>query len=754
MLLLPDVTLVCADTLNHALAARALARCCERIRFGRAVFLTDAAPPDVRLPDEVETRRIAPIATRDAYSTLMLKGLAGHVGTSHALVVQWDGYAMHPEAWDDAFLAFDYCGAPWPWGEPDRRVGNGGFSLRSRRLIDALASPEVVLRGNEDETIGVHARDSLESRHGIRFAPVDVASRFSFEVAYPAGKPFGFHGLFNFCRVESEDEITALAPTFSDAIARSPQLVSLMRNCAAMGLWRATQAIATRILGAEPSHVEAGRTGRASREALARGAAIGRNDRCPCGSGKRYKQCHGAIDAPVSPSPIAEDPDVLARRGASAHAEGRIEEAESAYRAALALSPGHTLADHYLGVVETHRGRLDDATPRLERTAAARPADPDFQVHLGLAYAAADRLDDAIACYRRAIDRGPGHAGAWNNLGLALQQQNRLDDAIASFGAALAIAPADDRVRWNLGTARLGLGDREGWNDYEARHSVPELGGRVPPVAMPRLDSVDVEGRTIVLDAEQGHGDTLQFVRFAGALAAAGATVVVRAPAILAGLLRTVPGVAEVVAPEVRPAGDAWLPLASMPRLFGASPQGTDAPPAPYLFADPSIVAAVREALEPRRGRLAVGLAWAGNPRHPNDRRRSCPLAALAPLIARADVDWVSLQHVDGEDQIPGVREASRLLLPDARHDFDRKAALMTQLDLVVSVDTSIAHLAGALGLPVWILLPFAAEWRWGVSGATTGWYRSARLFRQPGPGAWDATVRALSAAFDAEFTA
>src|SRR6187549_1393747 len=129
MLALPDVTLICADTLNPDLAARALARSCERIRYGRALFLTDRAERPAGLPPEVEIGQIGTLATRDDYSRLMLKGLGAHVGTSHALVVQWDGYVVNPDAWTDAFLDFDYCGAPWPWGDENRRVGNGGFSL-------------------------------------------------------------------------------------------------------------------------------------------------------------------------------------------------------------------------------------------------------------------------------------------------------------------------------------------------------------------------------------------------------------------------------------------------------------------------------------------------------------------------------------------------------------------------------------------------------------------------------------------------
>ncbi len=750
MLELPHVTLVCADTLNHALAVRALARCCERIRYGRALFLTDAAHATIALPAGVEATAIGPLDSRDAYSRLMLKGLAPHVATSHALVVQWDGHVANPDAWTDEFLACDYIGAPWPWHPEGSRVGNGGFSLRSRRLIDALADPRVVLEGNEDETIGVHQRPWLEGR-GIRFATEELAGRFSFEVAYPAGRPFGFHGLFNFCRVFPEDEIAALVPAFSDAIARSPQLLSLMRNCAAMGQWRATLAIAVRMIAADAAHAEAVAMRARAEAALARGPAVGRNDPCPCGSGRRYKACHGAIGAgrDAAAAPRASDPDALVRLGAEAHRAGRLGEAERAYRAALASAPGHPQADHYLGVVQASRGELDEALARLERTTAALPGLPDFHVHLGLAYASADRFDDAIASYRRAIALAPAHAGAWNNLGLALQQQNRHGDAVDAFRRALAAAPDDPRMRWNLAFSRLAQGDPGGWDDYESRLEIPELGGRAHRPPVPRLVDLDVGGRTILLDAEQGHGDTIQFVRHAAPLAARGARVVVRASPALAGLLRTVPGVAEVVAPGANGIGDAWLPLASLPRLLGVPPWGDAAATGPWLRADPSLAAALADDLGARRSRLRAGLAWAGHPGHANDRRRSIPLAALAPLLARDDVDWYSLQRVDGEDQIASVPDARRLVLHDARSDFDRKAALIANLDLVVSVDTSIAHLAGAMGMPVWILLPHAPDWRWGTAEATSGWYPTARLFRQSATGDWAGVVARVALALD-----
>ena len=744
MLALPDVTLICADTLNPDLAARALARSCERIRYGRALFLTDRAERPDGLPVEVELRRIGTLATRDDYSQLMLKGLGAHVDTSHALVVQWDGYVVNPEAWTDAFLDVDYCGAPWPWGEADRRVGNGGFSLRSRRLLDALASPEVVLAGNEDETIGVHRRGWLEATHGIRFAPVDLASRFSFEVAYPIGKPFGFHGLFNFCRVMGDDEIAALAPSFPDAVARSPQLLSLMRNCAAMAQWRATLAIADRIYAVDPGHAEARRHRDDARAALERGASVGRNDPCPCGSGTRYQLCHGAL---ATPAPARGDPDAHTREGIAAHEAGRLDEAERAYAAALAVAPDHPYASHFLGVIEMQRQAFGSALPRLERAAAARPDEPDFHGNLGIAYAAIDRLDDAVAAHRRAIalHRSPK---AYTNLGLALVELDRHDDAVAAYDQALALDPAFAEARWNRAIARLAQGDRAAWSDYEARLELKELGGRSPVPGVPRYRGGPLADRTLLVDGEQGYGDMFQFVRFAKPLADRGARVIVRAHPAIARLMCTVPGVADVVAPGEEPRCDAWIPLMSIPGVLDVDPLG-EGPDPPYLSADPERVRAIASRLAGDHARLRIGLSWSGNPRMANNRRRSCPLAALAPLLERDDVAWYSLQRGDGEDQIPGVPAARRMRLVDERNDFDGKAALIGALDLVVSVCTSTAHLAGALGRPLWVMLTHVPDWRWGLAEPTSRWYPQARLFRQRRLGDWTGVVESVGAALD-----
>jgi tetratricopeptide (TPR) repeat protein len=743
---LPGVTLACVDTANHALALRALERCAQGLRFARTLFFTDALPSGLTLPPNVESVNIPRIDSRDAYSRFVLKDLAAHVATSHVLLVQWDGYVVHPEAWEDAFLDCDYLGARWFWFTDGHDVGNGGFSLRSRRLLEALQDPRIVLDEAEDLTIGRTFRDLLEREHGIRFATGALADRFAFEAAYPVGRPFGFHGLFNFCRVMPSAELAALAPSFSDAIAGSVQIAQLLRNCVALGQWAAAIALARRVLAARPEHEEARVLLAQSEAALAQGAGIGRNDPCPCGSGKRYKACHGA---PGALDAKAASPDALVARAMAAHQRGELDAAERDYRAALAAAAEHPHALHYLGVIEWQRGRPLAALPMLERAAALVPQEPEFHNNLGLVLAVLDRPADAADAYRRALALAPGNAGAWNNLGLALQAGNHVDEAADAFRRALALAPDFTQARWNLALALLGAGrDRDAWPYYEARREIAAFADLVPPPATPRWDGSDPRGRTILLTPEQGLGDAIQFVRFVPLLAARGARVVLQAARPLLPLFRDVAGVANVVAADdPRPAHDAWLPLLSLPGSLGLGAE--DVPvQVPYLAAAALRIAEVQEAMGPRSGReLRVGLAWAGNPRNAIDHRRSVKLARLVPLLDLPGVRWFSLASGDGEDQIARVPQATVLERLDARKDFAGTAAMLAALDLVVTVDTSIGHLAGALARPTFVMLPFAADWRWRTARTDSPWYPTLRLFRQEAPGDWESVVASVAGA-------
>ena len=230
MLALPDVTLCCVDTANQALALRALARSCNGMDLGRTLFLTDRQPEAAVAP-AIEIALISPpLASRDAYSDFVLKSLLPYVTTSHVLLVQWDGYVTNPAAWEPVFLKCDYIGATWFWHKDGMRVGNGGFSLAARRLLEALQDPAIIRVDAEDTTIGRSFRPLLEREYGIRFATEALADRFSFEAAYPIGKPFGFHGLYNFCRTVPPDEIAALCP---DVFRRDRAFAADCFNCCA-----------------------------------------------------------------------------------------------------------------------------------------------------------------------------------------------------------------------------------------------------------------------------------------------------------------------------------------------------------------------------------------------------------------------------------------------------------------------------------------------------------------------------------------
>ena len=747
MIELPGVTLCCIDTANHALALRALLRSRAGIRFARTVFLTDAPAHDLAAPEGIDVIPIAPLTSRDQYSRFVLKAMLPHVATPHVLLVQWDGYVVNPQAWDPAFLECDYIGAKWHWQEAGMRVGNGGFSLRSRRLLEALHDPRIVLAGAEDETICRTFRPLLERDHHIRFADEAAADRFAFEAAYPIGLPFGFHGLFNFCRVVPPAELAALAPGFSDAIAVSPQLAQLLRNCVALAQWTAAAAIARRILAARPGADDARALLTQAEANVARGPTAGRNEPCPCGSGKRFKHCHGAGGA-VSPAvasgtapPAAAD--ALVARAIESHRRGDLAAAERGYREALAAAPEHPPALHFLGVVLYQHRRLAEALPLLERAVALVPGEPEFHNNLGLALAEADRIDEGIAAYRRSIALKPDHAAAWNNLGLALQADNRLEAAASAFREAIAHAPSFAEAHWNLSLALLGQRhSAEAWQAYEWRLAIPALWKDAPVHPGPRWDGVVRPRQTLLVTAEQGLGDALQFIRFVRPLAARGARVIVAADAPLVRLLGTAPGVvASVSHTAAAPPYDAQVPLLSLPHVLGVTERDLQ-PAAPYVTADASRRAAVAAALATLTGVRKIGIVWSGNPAQRVNRRRSIPLAKLAPLFALPGIAWFSLQKGEAAAavaQVPAAR-VLRPLPPD--HDFDDTAALVAELDLVLSVCTSMAHLAGALARPVWVMLAHAADWRWQLQRTDSPWYPTARLFRQPRAGDWDAVVQ------------
>jgi hypothetical protein len=323
------------------------------------------------------------------------------------------------------------------------------------------------------------------------------------------------------------------------------------------------------------------------------------------------------------------------------------------------------------------------------------------------------------------------------NRGMTLKALNRIDDAVSAFQRSIALAPEFAEAHVALAECLFLRGDAAAaWPEYEWRWRTAGLAPTTRAFTAPRWTGQgDLQGKTILIHAEQGFGDTIQFVRYAPVLAARGAKVVLEAPASLCALLSRLSGVSQVlVRGEPLPAVDAYCPLMSLPPLLGEPASHTT-----YLAADPARTAYWRKKLD-RGASRRVGLAWSGRATHANDANRSIPLAAFAPIL-KQDAQFIGLQTELRPDDAAAASKVNVRNFGDALTDFAETAALITALDLVATVDTAVAHLAGALGKPVWILLPHAPDWRWGLTGATTHWYPAARLYRQPSRADWRSVI-------------
>ena len=287
MLSLPRITLVCIDCANHDLALAALEQCVRKCTFARVLFVTDRE----FAIEGIDCVRIPAITSREAYSSFVIKELHSFVETEFALLVQWDGFVVNADAWSDDFLEHDYIGAKWIFHTDGHNVGNGGFSLRSKRLLEALRDPHVVPGDLEDVAICRTYRTYLEQTHGIRFAPETVADRFAFEASYWTSPPFGFHGLFNFWMFLDRAGLAAFLSMATPRILGSVQCLRLAKNY--IDLKRNDEALMVlrRIAEAHPASEASQLVTTLERGTVA--APASRNAPCPCGSGKRYKECHG-----------------------------------------------------------------------------------------------------------------------------------------------------------------------------------------------------------------------------------------------------------------------------------------------------------------------------------------------------------------------------------------------------------------------------------------------------------------------------
>jgi tetratricopeptide (TPR) repeat protein len=427
--------------------------------------------------------------------------------------------------------------------------------------------------------------------------------------------------------------------------------------------------------------------------------------------------------------------------------QGRLDEAAGHYHEALRHDPDNANILNNLGIVLTARAAWDEAAAVLDRAVRLRPAHAAARNTLGVALGEARRLDEAVVQLEEAVRLRPDFADAWSNLAAARTELGRYDEALAACEQALARRP--DHVGAHKHRARLWLlrGDlARGWAEYEWRWRTP---GAAPPFTGPAWDGAPLPGATVLLHAEQGLGDTLQFVRYAALVRPRVGRVVVRAPAGMGPLLARCAGVDEVVEHGASlPPFDAHAALLSLPCLLGTT-LATVPASVPYLSADPGLVEGWGRELAAHRG-LKVGIAWQGSPAYRGDRQRSVSLRHFAPLMGVAGVHFFSLQKGPGSEQVREFAGAWPVTdlgprLDETAGSFTDTAAVIKHLDLVVTSDTAVPHLAGALAVPVWVALPFVPDWRWLLGREDTPWYPTMRLFRQPRLGDWDAVFARLA---------
>ena len=418
--------------------------------------------------------------------------------------------------------------------------------------------------------------------------------------------------------------------------------------------------------------------------------------------------------------------------------EGAAREAEQA----IALDASSAVAHSTLSAILLRQNHPEDAAAHARRAVRLAPAYPAARHNLGCALHRLERNWEAVPCFRAALELAPSYLEARINLGRALEELGRIDEAEACYRAALSLKPDFAAAHWNIALMQLRRGDFEnGWKGHEWRWSRPGASPHrfgQPGFSQPMWDGSPLCGRRILLHDEQGLGDTIQFVRYAASVERLGGEVILECQLPLCGILSTAPGVHQTVARGSElPPFDVHAPLLSLPRLV------SDTSEVPYLRVDAPRVAHWREVMDRKaEGRPKIGLVWAGNPEQENDHRRSLTLDRLSPLSRLDRFAFFRLQRGSAAAQ-PGM---DLIPLENDPPTIEDTAAMLMNLDLLISTDTMPPHLVGALGRPVWTLVSFMPDWRWMLGREDCPWYPTMRLFRQPGPGAWKPVIERVAA--------
>jgi Tfp pilus assembly protein PilF len=425
----------------------------------------------------------------------------------------------------------------------------------------------------------------------------------------------------------------------------------------------------------------------------------------------------------------------------------RLGEAEVILRQILAIAPGTAVAHHHLGNVLSGQERLDEAAIAyrnafiaFQNDLALNPLLPEVHNNLGVMLLDQGKYDEAANWFRQALQLRPSYALAHNNLGLTLHELGRFDEAVESYRMALEHRPDYADAHWHQSLTLLLRGNfQQGWSEYEWRWKLDRIPAR--DFASPQWSGQALNRGTILLHVEQGLGDTIQFIRYAPIVKNFIGTVLVECPKALMPLLTGCPGIDRLIEQgEQLPPFDVQASLLSLPGLLHTN-LGTIPGKVPYLFADPELVVQWREKLAGLGG-FRIGIAWHGQPGHGTHRGRDIPLDCFAALGQLPGAFLISLQKGAGQEKLTHAGERLPIFCLEDSVDtvngaFMDTAAVMMNLDLVITSDTSVAHLAGALGVPVWLALPFVPDWRWLLDRSDSPWYPTMRLFRQKKPGDW-----------------
>lgn len=426
--------------------------------------------------------------------------------------------------------------------------------------------------------------------------------------------------------------------------------------------------------------------------------------------------------------------------------KGLLDEALSLYKKAIEMNPYAAEAYFNIGVIYQEKGLSDKAALNYEIAIGLNKDFLEAHHNLGVVFKEKGIFHEAVPCFQRVLQLKPDHASALYNLGNTLVAEGRFKEAMIAYEKAIDIQPSYADAHWSMALMHLLFGNyEEGWRGYEYRWELKDVMER-RVFSQAQWNGSNMNNLRILLYTEQGFGDTLQFIRYAPLVAQKGGEVILECQKELMSLLKNVEGIQHIVlSGQPLPEFDLHCPLLSLPLMFGTTLETIPAT-IPYLKTDPGLVQQWKQKIITDNSHLKIGLVWAGDPRYKFGQDRSCSLTTFASLAQFNNIIFYSLQKGDSANQLKNPPEGMTILDFTAEiRDFSDTAAIIENLDLIISVDTAVAHLAGALGKPIWSLLPFIPDWRWMLNREDSPWYPTMRLFRQPSRGDWASVINFIN---------